>query len=131
MPFSLDPQYVVSAEQKLGAKLPPAYVAKMLRASGGSIEIDGEDWELHPILDETDAKRIARTCNDILRETDEARDWEGFPDEALSIGSNGSGDRLVLLRTGGGLYEDTLHLWDHETHEVIAIAPATEVFLTG
>ena len=131
MPFPLEPQFVVRAEQKLGAKLPAAYVAKMLRANGGSVEIEGEDWELHPILDETDAKRTARTCNDILHETDEARGWEGFPEEALSIGRNSSGDHLVLLRTGEGVYDDTLHLWDHETHEVFATAPAIEVFPTG
>jgi hypothetical protein len=130
MPFSLDPQWVIRAEQTLGVKLPPAYVAKMLQANGGSIEIADEEWQLHPILDETDAKRVARTCNDIIRETGQAREWDGFPPGALSIGSSSSGDHLVLLPTGGGRYDDTLHLWVHETHEVIAIAPATEVFLT-
>lgn len=131
MPFPLDPECVVRAEQKLGAKLPPSYVAKMLQANGGSIEVDADEWELHPILDETDSRRLARTCNDILRETDQAREWEGFPQEALSIGRNGFGDHLVVLRSGGGMFEETLYHWDHETHEVIAIGPATEVFLTG
>jgi len=131
MPFPLHPSCVARAEAKLGAKLPPAYVASMLDANGGTVEIDGEEWELYPILDETDAKRIARTCNDILYETEQAREWDGFPEAALAIGGNGGSDQLVLLRTANGEYDDTLHIWLHETREVVVVAPAAQVFQRG
>lgn len=116
MPFPIDPRYILSAEQKLGAKLPRAYAEKMRQLNGGTLELADDDWELHPILDEADPKRIARTCNDILRETEEARDWDGFPEHALSIARNGTGNRLVLLRNSDtDDYGDAVYLWDHET----------------
>jgi len=103
----------------------------MLQDNGGSVEVEGEDWELHPVLDETDTKRIARTCNDILRETAEAREWDGFPDNALCIGTNGSGDLLVLLRVDEDRYDDTVHIWNHETRAILALASAAELFRKG
>jgi hypothetical protein len=100
----------------------------MRHANGGTLAIDGEDWELHPILDETDAKRIARTCNDVVQETKEAQAWAGFPKEALAIASNGAGDRLVLLRSGDDNYGETVYVWNHESQELLELAPAADVF---
>jgi len=83
-----------------------------------------------PFLWRRKRKRIARTCNDILYETAQAREWDGFPEEAPAIGDNGSGDLLVLVRTGDE-YDDTLHIWEHETRDVVAVAPAAQVFQRG
>jgi hypothetical protein len=129
MPFPVDRRFVERAEQKLGARLPSAYVDRMVSMNGGTIELDSDEWELHPVLDEHDVKRMARTCNDILRETNESRAWLGFPPDALAIASNGAGDRLVLRRsTTEQRYEDTIYVWDHETRETRAVAKVHEVF---
>jgi hypothetical protein len=81
-------------------------------------------WNLHPILDTSYRKRLKRSCNDILRETEFMRDWPGWPENALAIGENGGGDRLVLLRVNRQ-YESTVYVWLHDTDEVVAVA---EVF---
>ena len=109
MPSAVERTFIEHAEQKLGAPLPPAYVERMVRMHGGTLDVDGDDWQLSPILDESDVKRIARTCNDILRETKEARAWAGFPTDALAIATNGAGDLLVLRRCAAeNRYEDTI-----------------------
>jgi hypothetical protein len=69
----------------------------MLRDNGGTVRAGGDHWELFPFFDGSDRKRIARTCNDIVRETTEARKWPGFPAGAVAIASNGTGDLLIFL----------------------------------
>jgi hypothetical protein len=54
-------------------------------------------WNLHPVLDTCDRKRLKRSCNDILHETAFMRNWAGWPQNALAMGSNGGGHRSVLL----------------------------------
>jgi hypothetical protein len=96
----------------------------MCHNSGGEVRIRDDAFTLFPILDSTDRKRLARTCNDVVRETGQARQWRYFPADALAIGDNGCGDKLVFLpdpesqRFGNAVY-----WWDHETgelHEVTA-----------
>src|SRR5262249_22176218 len=77
----------------------------------------------HPILDTSDRKRVKRSCNDILYETAFMRDWPGWPENALAIGENGGGDRLVLLKVNQR-YEPTIYVWLHDTHEMEGIAVA-------
>ncbi len=121
MPFPLDRQFVESTEEQLGAKLPVAYVAAMLANNGGEVEVAGDDWQLHPILDRSDRKRLARTCNDVLRETAECKKWQTFPEEALAIAANGTGDQVVLLRSGEHFGPEIWH-WDYETGELTLVA---------
>lgn len=97
MAFSVDIKMVKRAQAKLGRKLPLGYVAKMCRQNGGEIAIGADCWWLHPIFDDSDKKRLKRSCNDIVRETAYARQQFGFPQDALVIGHNGGGDKLVLL----------------------------------
>jgi hypothetical protein len=80
-----------------------------------------------PILDTTDRKRLARTCNDIIRETDTAREWPNFPLNALAIGDNGGVDRLVFLPdAGASRFADAVYWWDHKTGELQLVADAFE-----
>src|SRR5271168_1335657 len=97
MAFPVDIQFVKRAEAKLGRKLPLGYVVKMCRDNGGEVDAGTDHWWLHPIFDDSDRKRLKRTCNDIVRETASAREWPDFPPNALAIGHNGGGDKLVLL----------------------------------
>jgi hypothetical protein len=127
MPFPLDIQFVRRAEEKFGRRLPLGYVARMCRAIGGQVRAGGDVWSLHPILDTTDRKRLARTCNDIVRETAGACERPDFPPGALAIGDNGGGDVLVLLPDPeANRFADAVYWWDHETGELNRVADAFE-----
>jgi hypothetical protein len=127
MAFSLDIQFVKRAEAKLGRKLPLGYVAKMCRDNGGELATETDYWWLYPICDDSDRKRLKRTCNDIVRETASAREWPDFPPKALAVGHNGGGDQLVLLADPEtDHYADGVYWWDHETGKLNKVAAAFE-----
>jgi len=112
MAFPVDEAQIAAAERQLGRLLPDGLRARLLRNNGGELQTDDDDWILHPVWDATDRKRMSRTANHIVRETEQARAWHGFPDSAISIATNGSGDHLVI-HAGS----DAVDLWDHETGE--------------
>lgn len=123
MPFPIEIERVKRTEAKLGRKLPLGYSARMCQDNGGSIVAGPDSWELHPILDDSDKKRLKRTCNDIFRETKAARERPGFPENALAIGSNGGGDLLVLLAdSASDRYADAVYWRDPETDELAKVA---------
>jgi hypothetical protein len=127
MAFPLDIQFVKRAEARLGRKLPLGYVVKMCRDNSGQVATGDDEWQLYPIFDDSDRKRLKRTCNDIVRETASARDWPGFPPGALAIGSNGGGDHLVLLADPEtDRYTEAVYWWDHETDALHKVADAFE-----
>ena len=97
MPFPVDSKFIEAAEQKLGLTFPSMFRGYMMKSNGGDIETDLDAWQLFPFLDSSDRKRLARTCNDIVRETILARDLPGFPSGAVAIGSNGGGDVCLSL----------------------------------
>ena len=66
-----------------------------------------------PVWDPTDRRTARRTANHLLLETSQARRWAGFPEGAVAVARNGSGDVLVL-RAGS----DVIEVWWHETREV-------------
>ncbi|WP_294822151.1 SMI1/KNR4 family protein [uncultured Flavobacterium sp.] len=101
MPFPLDMQYIDEAEQELGTRFPASFRNRMAHENGGEVATDDDEWILFPFFDRTDKKRISRTCNHIVLETQKAREWQGFPVEAVAIASNGLGDMLVLLPAEG------------------------------
>ena len=120
-------QFVRQAQEKLGRALPLCYVSRMCRDNGGEVRVGQDVFFLHPILDATDRKRLARTCNDIVRETASARQRAGFPPDALAIGNNGGGDRLVFLPDHEApRFADAVYWWDHETGELHRAADGFE-----
>ncbi len=54
--------------------------------------------------------------DDIVRQTQLARSWPQFPADAVVIGHDGCGDRLVLLPSGSE--EMDIAVWDHETGQL-------------
>jgi hypothetical protein len=121
VPFDLADAFLAAAETALGARLPESYRNSMLRSNGGELHAAGDDWQQHPIADTSDRRRLSRTANHILSETQALREWPGFPANALSIASNGSGDSLLLLRRGAA-FEPTVYAWSHETHSLSKVA---------
>lgn len=112
MPFPINRKYIEETETKLNIKLPQSYIDSMMSNNGGTIIIEDDYWDLYPILDKSDNKRISRTCNDIIRETSSAREWAGFPGNAIAIANNGSGDQLILIEENDTLLE-TIYIWSH------------------
>ncbi len=88
------------------------------------IETDEDNWQLFPFFDESDKKRLSRTSNDIVRETQSARKWPNFPDDCVAIASNGSGDLLVFKRLANHdkKLDDAIYLWSHETGDLQMVA---------
>ena len=74
-----------------------------------------------PDQDTSDRKRISLTAYDILKETESARGWRGFPVEGIVIGNNGMGDLLILRKTEEGIEDEVYAFW-HETGKVTKVA---------
>ena len=123
MPFPVDSVFIDRAAEKLGIRLPLSYIAHMQRSNGGDVDAADDTWQLFPIYDDSDKKRIARTCNDTVRETKVAREWDGFPPNGVAIASNGTGDKLVFVPNDSGeRLAEVVYWWDHETGELTAVA---------
>jgi len=92
--------------------------------SGDSIEAMDDDWSLYPVLDASDRKRLARTANDVVRETVSAREWRRFPQYAVAFAGNGTGDQLVFVpsQADRSFLEPKVYLWSHETGELSLVA---------
>ena len=131
MPFPVDEKYIAESEKQLGVRFPPAFRKKMKTQNGGEIEAGGGSWMMHPFLDTADAKRIRRTANHLVLETSNSRKWDGFPENGISIGDNGSGDKLILLSDDNDQkrLNDKIYLWSHETGEVEELADSIDDLL--
>jgi len=127
MPFTTEQKFIARTQEALHRRLPVAYIDRMLRSNGGTLECDGDEWVMHPIFDDSDRKRLARTCNDIVRETKSAREWASFPPSAVAIGANGSGDMLVFLVENDERFGDAVYIWEHETGQIRQVASSVEV----
>ncbi|MGJ7498613.1 SMI1/KNR4 family protein [Variovorax sp. RT4R15] len=121
MPFDVDERFVEAAERALGVRFPTSYREAMKCSNGGSVDATDDDWELHPIADDSDRKRLARTSNSVVHETHRSRGWPGFPQNAVAVGRNGAGDVLVLLGESGKL-GNAFFVWLHETGELTLVA---------
>ena len=110
---------IKAAEDQLGRSLPTALRERLLRNNGGDILIewdgDGEEWQLHPVFDDSDRETTRRSANHLVREQETAREWPRFPAEAISIATQ-DGDHLILLPE-----DDEPKLWLHETGDVEAV----------
>ncbi|MDP9877072.1 hypothetical protein J2W25_001066 [Variovorax boronicumulans] len=121
MPFDVAERYVQAAEEALGIRLPASYRLAMMRSNGGFIATESDDWDLYPIADDSDRRRLARTLNGVVPETERARTWHGFPSTAVALGSNGGGDKLVFIMDGRCLRPEVF-IWRHETSELLRVA---------
>lgn len=130
MPFDLDERYLQAAEQALGFSFPTSYRLAMMRSNGGAVATRNDDWDLYPITDDSDRRRLARTLNGIVPETERARAWRGFPSAAVPLGGNGEGDQLVFLADGLELGPEVF-IWRHETCELVRVADDFAALVTA
>lgn len=121
MPFTLDERHVLEAEEKLGASLPQSYRKAMMAENGGELLGIAEGWNLYPIRDASDRKRLARTWSDIVEVTGSLAGSDRFPPGAVAIADDGGGDRLLFLRSGDRFAPAVCH-WFHETGECVKLA---------
>lgn len=118
-------------ESKLGVIFPESFHTGMTASNGGEIDAGQEYWRLFPVFDTADKKRLKRTSNDIIRETKVAKEWRGFPENAVAIGCNDSGDFLVMVPMEGDAtrLQDVVYAWDHETGKTRIASPTVEIFM--
>lgn len=121
MPFNLAEEQLVQTEQELGCSLPFEYREAMKLDNGGEVQTEEDDWELYPIRDSSDRKRISRTCNHIVSETKSCKGFGNFPENAVAIAGNGLGDQMVFLKEKGRFLSE-VYLWLHETGELEKLA---------
>ncbi|MEM8650313.1 MAG: SMI1/KNR4 family protein [Pseudomonadota bacterium] len=121
MAFNVSEQFVLAAEEVLGARLPVSYRKSMQMENGGEVKAMSDYWTLVPIQDKSDRKRIARTSYDIVRETRDMADWVGWPETAVKIAQNGTGDVLLFMIEGSACSKEVYH-WAHETGKTTKIA---------
>ncbi len=112
MAFPVEVALIHEAERQLGRKLPMDLRVRLHRDNGGDVRAAEDDWRLFPVFDPTDRRRMTRTANHIVRETQTARASGWFPEGAIAIAENGGGDYLII-RSGS----EEVEFWDHETGE--------------
>ncbi|WDF60072.1 SMI1/KNR4 family protein [Flavobacterium sp. KACC 22758] len=124
MAFPIDIKYIIETEEELDIKFPPLFKEKMIEENGGEAVTEDDDWNLYPFFDKSDKKRISRTCNHIVLETNEARKWSNFPLSGIAIASNGCGDQLILLPFDNNSQKlsEKIYFWSHETGEIKEVA---------
>jgi hypothetical protein len=124
MPFPVNEIYIKQTENKLGVEFPPSFKMKMMQENGGELMTEEDDWQLFPFFDSSDKKRLSRSANDIVHETESAKKWHNFPPDCIAIASNGSGDLLVFKRIAiqSRKLEETVYFWSHDTGELQMVA---------
>lgn len=123
MPFPIDIKYIFETENELEVEFPDLFKKKMIEENGGELETKNDDWQLYPFFDKSDRKRISRTCNHIVLETKQAREWNNFPLNAIAIASNGCGDQLIFLPSDSkGKLNEEIYFWSHETGKTNKVA---------
>ncbi len=100
MAFPVSEERIAAAEQQLGTRLLAEHRARLLRDNGGGVVCEEDEWQLHPVWDDTNRRTIARTTSHVVHETLEARRWDSFPRDAIAIASDGGGNHLSSSRIG-------------------------------
>lgn len=96
MTFPIEIDQIRAFETAMDVRLPEMYVAGMRRANGGSVTLDGEVWEFHPIRNAVTPELLRRTALDVAYHTRSALERINFPRDGLEIAQDGGGGVLIL-----------------------------------
>lgn len=129
--FPVKSIYIEELEHRLGLEFPVIYKEKMMKENGGKIKTAGHTWQLFPFFDESDIHTMIHTCDHIGITTLHARKWAHFPQGAVVIGSNASGDMLILLpeKHSPSRLAESLYAWNRQRGEVVELAK--DIHLSG
>lgn len=128
MPFPVEEKYIIETEKELSVLFPIQFKNRMMQLNGGEVVSDEFEFELFPFFDKTDKKRISRTCNHIVLETKNAREWIDFPENSVAIGNDGFGNLLLIMHNGNGNLGDEIFFWNHETGDIEKVADSINEF---
>ena len=126
MPFPVDKQFIEKTESEMNVQFPASFKFRMMKNNGGELASEEFYIQLYPFLDASDIKRISRTCNHIGLETKKAKEWSGFPENGVAIGTDGYGNQIILMHSGNGQLDEKVYFWDHETGDVEQIAESVD-----
>ena len=117
MPFPVEEKFILRAENLLNVKFPDSYRTKMSNDNGGAVEVGEDIFYLYPIYDDSDRKRIGRTINSVVKETEYQRS-NGLSKDVIAIGDNQGGDLLVFKINKSGHIDEKIFWIDHEVQEL-------------
>ena len=120
MPFDIAESELKKTEDIIGA-LPEEYRMAMMEENGGEAETEEDHWEFYPIKDTSDSKRMSRTCNHIISETESCKGYGNFPEGVIAIANNGLGDQMLFIKHDRK-FKDEVYLWLHETGKIQMLA---------
>ncbi|MEO1037029.1 MAG: SMI1/KNR4 family protein [Pseudomonadota bacterium] len=121
MAFDLSEEQLRATEDEIGAKFPESYRQQMMRSNGGEVDAASDYWNLIPLRDTSDRKRLSRTANHVLVETKSLSRFPSWHEHALAIAENGTGDALVMLRDGDQIKPQVFY-WCHESGAMELVA---------
>ncbi|MFO6505314.1 SMI1/KNR4 family protein [Corynebacterium freneyi] len=114
MGFPVDESRIRAAEEALGLTFPDVLRQRLMSENGGEIDDADEGyWFLYPVYDDSDRRRLARSANHVVKETETRRsEADGFPQDAVPVAEDQEGNAIVLLPG-----DDRFYVWDHELRE--------------
>jgi hypothetical protein len=109
-----------AAEKRLGIALPQAFRRYLLTSNGGDITVLELPWRVTPVRDNSDTERAKETEVDIVLVTTQARQWDDFPKQGVTVADDGCGNYLLFLPGDGEAKElaPRLYVWWHEGGEL-------------
>lgn len=130
MPFPIEEKYIRETEKELNVIFPPKFKERMIGDNGGTLSSRQpyiEHIQLYPFFDKSSKKRISRTCNHIGLENEKEYDY-GFPENAVAIGNDGSGNQIILMHDGNNVIEETIYFWNCKTGKVKKVGKSINSF---
>lgn len=113
--------YIDNAQTELGYQFPKWLNDRLLNENGGTIWALDDGWQLYSVLDNRDSRHLKRSSTTIIQETNTAKHWENFPDNAVVIAGNGTGNLLVLLKQDNQKLSDDVYLWCHDDDDALEL----------
>jgi len=121
MAFDLFEEQLQDSEDEFGARFPESYRHQMMRSNGGEVDAASDYWNLIPLRDTSDRKRLSRTANHVLVETKSLSRFPSWHEHAFAIAENRTGDALVVLRDDDQIKPQVFY-WCHESGAIESVA---------